>query len=207
MGRKRPGARGACGLYGVLIAGLLPAGCSSPPPKKTPEPAIDRTARIVQFYSRDPVLPKGEKTVLCYGVDNAKTVRLDPPVDRVWPAQSRCIEIAPTQNTTYTLTAAGEDGKEVSKTTELKIGAARPKLNEVSVNALEVKIGDPVMICYKAKNAVSVKVTPGREMSDVVQSPDHGCVVDHPGQTTRYTVTAVNRDGVTDEEHVTVKVK
>jgi hypothetical protein len=158
-----------------------------------------KTARITQFYAREPAVPKGEKTVLCYGVENAKTVRIEPPVDMVWPAISRCFDIAPSTATTYILTAEGEDKQSVSKSVTVQIGSAQPKIIEVVVNSLNVHAGEQVRICYKVKNAKSVKIEPG--------TPDHGCVVDKPKKTTTYTVTASNAEGATDTERVTVTVK
>ncbi|HXZ81295.1 MAG TPA: hypothetical protein VEG30_15305 [Terriglobales bacterium] len=64
---------------------------------------------ILNFYATPATVHRGEKAQLCYGVSNAKTVRIDPPVAAdVWPSISHCIEVAPTRDTSYTLTA--EDG-------------------------------------------------------------------------------------------------
>ncbi|HYL75452.1 MAG TPA: hypothetical protein VEU96_14665 [Bryobacteraceae bacterium] len=191
-----------------LILTALLFTCCTPQPKKKPVPAAaDKTARIMQFYARDATLPLGEKSLLCYSVDNTKTLRLTPPVDSVWPALTRCIDIAPTKETTYTLTAAGEDGKAVEQSVTVKVGAPRPKIIEVSVNSLNVHAGDHVSVCYQVKNAVSVRVVPGRDIHMNLVSTGHGCSVDTPRKTTTYTVTAVGADGTTDTEHVTVRVK
>jgi hypothetical protein len=70
--------------------------------------------RILQFYARDGVIAPGAHTVICYGVVNAKSVHIDPPVDGVSVSLNRCVEIAPRHNTQYTLTAEGNDGHVVS---------------------------------------------------------------------------------------------
>ena len=54
-------------------------------------------------------LNRGDHTELCYGVENAKTVKLDPPVEPIQPSYRHCIEISPKTTTTYTITA--DDGK------------------------------------------------------------------------------------------------
>lgn len=54
-------------------------------------------------------LRRGEKTQLCYGVENATTVKMDPPVEQLKPTYYHCLEISPAKTTTYTITAA--DGK------------------------------------------------------------------------------------------------
>src|SRR5437870_5809249 len=72
MGRSGPGARRSRSVLAVLIivAAILLPGCTSSPAgsKTKPEADSSKTASITQFYARDPQLPKGEKTVLCYGV-------------------------------------------------------------------------------------------------------------------------------------------
>jgi len=207
MGRGRTGANRPRILRGSLILAALLFTCCAPQPKKKDEPAADKTARIVQFYARDATLPLGEKSLLCYSVENTKTLHLTPPVDAVWPAQTRCIDIAPVKETTYKLTAAGEDGKPVEQSVTVKVGAPRPKIIEVSVNTLNVHAGDQVSVCYKVKNAASVKVAPGRALNMRVITTGYGCAADRPQKTTTYTVTAIGADGTTDTEHVTVRVK
>lgn len=69
---------------------------------------------IMQFYATPPVVMRGETVQLCYGVSNAKTVRLEPQSNAVWPSFSRCVDVAPTKDTTYTLTI--EDGAGHTKT-------------------------------------------------------------------------------------------
>lgn len=207
MGRRRSGANHPGILRASLILAVLSLARCAPQPKKKTEPAANRTARIMQFYARDATLPLGEKTLLCYSVDNTKTLRLTPPADSVWPAQTRCIDIAPVKETTYTLTATGEDGEPVEQSVTVKVGAPRPKIIEVSVNTLNVHPGGQVTVCYKVKNAWSVKVVPGRPINTGIISRGYGCAADRPQKTTTYTVTATGADGTTDTERVTVRVK
>ena len=65
--------------------------------------------KVVAFYANPPMIQAGGRGLLCYGVVNAKTVRMEPTVADVGPALSRCVEAKPAQTTTYTLIA--EDGK------------------------------------------------------------------------------------------------
>jgi len=64
-------------------------------------------------------LSPGETTQLCYGVLNAKTVKIDPPVAQLKPTYHHCFEVAPKKTTTYTVTA--EDGAGHSKSESLTI--------------------------------------------------------------------------------------
>lgn len=57
------------------------------------------------------ILKHGETTELCYGVVNAKTVKIDPPIEQLKPSYHHCFEIAPKTTTTYTITADNGAGK------------------------------------------------------------------------------------------------
>jgi len=208
MGRRRSGARHPRVVrLVVVLAALTLASCATRSEKKNSEQAGSKHARILQFYARDAVVPLGEKTMLCYGVESAKKVRLAPAVESIWPALTRCVEIAPSKETTYALTAEGADGQPVEQSVTVKIGAPVPRIIEVSVNAINVHPKEQVNICYQVKNAATVKVAPGRSLNTGVVAPGRGCAVDMPVKTTTYTVTAIGTDGKTDTEHVTVTVK
>jgi hypothetical protein len=75
--------------------------------------------RFSTFGADSGYLKRGETTELCYGVVNAKNVKLDPPVERIKPSYHHCLEIAPKKTTTYTLTA--DDGAGHSKSESLTI--------------------------------------------------------------------------------------
>ena len=176
------------------------ASCSRPEPQLSPQKTAP-PVRITQFYATAPQLARGEKGLLCYGVENAKTVWLSPPRRELSAALSRCVDVEPTENTTYTLTAEGDSGAAYKQVT-VTLGAAKAKIIEVRVSALDVKIGSPVSICYKVANAKSVKIEPHTAPS--ATSPT--CGIDNPKRTTTYTVTAIGAAGDQDQERVTVKV-
>jgi hypothetical protein len=74
---------------------------------------------ILNFYAVPGVIRPGDSAQLCYGVSNAKTVRLEPQTSEVWPSQARCVDVAPKKDTTYTLTA--EDGHGNTRTSSLTV--------------------------------------------------------------------------------------
>lgn len=76
---------------------------------------------ILQFYAAPGVIRRGESALLCYGVSNTKSVKIEPPVGRVWPAQSRCVEVSPARDTAYTLIAEDAAGNSKSKTVTVKV--------------------------------------------------------------------------------------
>ena len=70
--------------------------------------------KILAFYANPGIVRHGGQTTLCYGVSNAKTVQIEPYVDRVWPALNRCMTVSPAKETRYTLTASDPHGKSVT---------------------------------------------------------------------------------------------
>jgi len=75
---------------------------------------------ILQFYATPGAIRRGETAQVCYGVSNAKAARIEPrPASGVWPSLSRCVEVAPTKDTTYTLTI--DDGKGSTKTAMVEV--------------------------------------------------------------------------------------
>jgi hypothetical protein len=192
-----------------LIPGaLLLAGCSGSD-KPTPAPAAAAPAppdpvKITQFYATVPNLSRGEKELICYGVENGKTVFLSPPKQELSAALSRCVEVTPTATTTYTLTAEGAAGPPATRELTVTVGPARVKIIDVTVSALTVKPGDLVSLCFHARNATSVEISP---LHFRARNPNEGCATDTPRQTTNYVVSATGAAGSKDQEHVTVTVK
>lgn len=66
--------------------------------------------RILNFYASVGAVTIGEKALLCYGVENARSVRISPTIQGVFPSPNRCLEIIPERTTHYTILAEGYDG-------------------------------------------------------------------------------------------------
>jgi hypothetical protein len=76
--------------------------------------------KIVSFYAMPGTVHRGDSVDMCYGVSNAKSVKLDPPeVASMFPSLNRCVKVAPKKTTIYTFTA--DDGKGNTKTAQLTI--------------------------------------------------------------------------------------
>jgi hypothetical protein len=76
---------------------------------------------ILGFYAAPASIRRGAKAKLCYGGSNSKTVRIEPPVDNVWPSFSRCVEVAPESDTVYRLIAEDAGGHRDIATTVVKV--------------------------------------------------------------------------------------
>ena len=189
------------------VTALFLAGCSGPagsqPRQNAPTPAA-APAKITQFYAQPAHPHKGEKTLLCYGVEDATEVRIDPPVEKLWPALSRCFDVPSEKTVTYTLTASGAGG---SARQSLAVAVAPPAAHiiEVSINKLDFAPGETVTVCYKAKSAKNVSIRPGTWIEP--HTLENGCISDRLQQNTTYVVTATGAGGDTDVERVTARVK
>ena len=76
---------------------------------------------IQTFYASPGEIRRGESVQLCYGVANAKTVKLEPQSNPVWPSYSRCVNDSPAKTTTYTLTIADAAGNTKSQSLTVQV--------------------------------------------------------------------------------------
>jgi len=93
----------------------------APPVERDPMAAYGNRVKILHFYTSTPEIQRGAKALLCYGVVNAASVRLDPSSESVWPAMSRCFEANPAATTRYTLTAVAADKVTASESLEVVV--------------------------------------------------------------------------------------
>jgi len=76
---------------------------------------------ILSFYASPAAIQRGESAQLCYGVANAKTVKLEPQSQPVWPSVAHCVEVTPSTSTTYKLTIEDAAGKTQSQDVDVKV--------------------------------------------------------------------------------------
>jgi hypothetical protein len=76
---------------------------------------------ILGFYADPASIRAGETAELCYSVSNAKSVKIEPRSEPVWPAFSRCVHVSPRKTTTYTFTAEDAAGQTKSATVKLEV--------------------------------------------------------------------------------------
>jgi hypothetical protein len=80
--------------------------------------------KILRFYASRGLVITGETAELCYGVENAKSVRISPPIAGVYPSPKHCIEVVPEHTTHYTILAEGFDGKVAMQSLTLPVQSA-----------------------------------------------------------------------------------
>ena len=187
----------------VAVSALLFAGCTrAPKTEAKAATAAPAAAKITQFYATTPTLPRGENGLLCYGVENARSVWLSPPRTELVPALAHCEEVSPTTTTKYTLTAEGAAGPAATSEVTITVGAPRVKIQEVQFTTLNLRRGEVLGICYVVQNAQKVEIAPIGYRGGSGKS----CTTDHPPRTTTYIITAIGPGGDRDKEQATVQV-
>jgi hypothetical protein len=193
----------------VTLFACILAACGSAD-RKSPgsAPTAATEPKITQFYARNPAISTGETALICYGVENAKSVWIEPggggSRQELSPALSRCVEMQPTGRTTYTLTAEGTDGKQVKQDVTIGVGPPKVKILNVNVSSVEVSPGDTVTVCYTTANAQAVTIDPPGYKGGAAAK---GCATHRPARTTTYKIAASGAAGDRDEESVTVRVR
>jgi len=200
----------------LMAVAILLASCSDQraPEKAAPEapkplPARVAPAKILHFYGSPISVGAGGNVTICYGVESARSVRIEPPVAELRPLYNKCVQAAPTRTTTYRLIAEGADGKTVTEsfTVEVKGGGRgdrAPSLISIfTAQPEQVAKGQPVTLCYIAPDAAELAIEP------MVRSiePGRRCFGLVPEKTTTYTLTATGENGTKERRRVTVTVK
>ncbi|HWR51532.1 MAG TPA: hypothetical protein VN428_10520 [Bryobacteraceae bacterium] len=198
-------------LFLVVAAAAVLTGCSQQPAPKTAA-APPPPAKINHFYAGASAVERGEPVSLCYSVENAAAVRIEPPVEGVSPSPNRCVQAKPSADAEYKLIAAGRDGKEVSQVVQVKVvarsaasrqAAGGGLIGAFAATATQVGPGQPVTICFDATQAQSVRMDPAPQ---AMPSGRKGCVSLRPERTTTYKLTAEG-GGRTDTRQVTITVQ
>jgi hypothetical protein len=168
-------------------------------------PAPDNGAvKIVQFYARAAEIVDGERNLICYGVRNARALRLEPAVENVAPSLVRCFWVEPRQDTTYRLVAQGFDGKQDEAAFEVKVRPAPPVFRLMAVSDKAIPRGEVVTVCYGVEHATAVRLDPiGWKLPPVAKN----CIRFYPKQTLDYTLVASGAAGLEEREKFRVAVK
>lgn len=201
---------GALALAVAYLAWTLFVRDQSPPPRPSrPQRSAPPTApaggpvKILQFYGYPGEVAPGERVSICYGVANARSVRLEPPLEPIQPHWNRCLVATPSQTTTYTLTAVGEDGAETSVSFTIQVRQPPPKILFVELSSRQIRLGEPLTVCYGVQHATSLRLEP---LGLDLKPAESDCVRVHPPRTLTYTLTARGAGGRADRERFTVEV-
>ena len=194
----------------ILLLAVAAIGCTrtpTPPAKK--EIAIP-PPKILQFYGSAGETVAGAPVTICYGVENARAVRLEPAVEKLTPSFNRCFQVTPDRRTTYTLTAEGADGRTVSESFTVSVSGRPAAVSNAQMirffatSSAEIGAGQTSTLCYGVAGAKSVKVEPQVQQ---LKLSDRSCFLVKPAQTTTYKLTATSPGGRVEFAELTVTVK
>ena len=168
--------------------------------------------KILQFYASPGTVAPGEPVSLCYGVENAHSVRLEPSIEEIRPSPNRCFQIMPKQDSKYSLIAEGFDGKQVSESLTVQVRGERKAGTAASgglitmflTSATEVAAGQSVTVCYGVRDAQSARIEP--EVGSVPPR-EKNCIVVRPSRTTTYKLMATGQGEKTDGQELTITVR
>ena len=199
---------GLCLLWLMILPvslGRFPPWEAEAPPPAVPEPSTGPgDVRIAQFYTTSVRISRGDSALICYSVRHARAVRLDPPVDQIWPSVHHCLSVEPDRSTTYTLWATGDDGREASQTCRVEVGPAQPRFLLLATSNKQLSRGGQLALCYGVQNAVSVRLDPpGTPLPPSAKT----CIQFRPPASAQYTLTATSAEGLTAQEKFNVKVQ
>ena len=161
--------------------------------------------KVLQFYASPAQIFEGEQTLLCYGVEDAVSVRIEPEVEKLRPALSRCIGVSPKQDTTYKLIAQGPGREQASRSVRIVVKPVPrpdPAIRSFTSNAAAAKPGDTVTLCFFVENSDSVRLEPSKQY---LGHASLGCFAVAQETTTTYTLVAEGA-GKTARKQVTVRV-
>lgn len=77
--------------------------------------------KILDFYATPGAIRRGQRATICYGVNAADHVRIDPPVEELHPAVSHCLQVAPLRDTDYKLVAEDRAGHTATESLSIKV--------------------------------------------------------------------------------------
>jgi hypothetical protein len=77
--------------------------------------------KILNFYGPS-TIRRGEHGTICYGVSGAKSVRIEPPVEKLQPAVAHCLQVSPSVTTEYKLVAGDGTGHTATKELTIQVG-------------------------------------------------------------------------------------
>ena len=84
--------------------------------KQTAPERKEQRHLITMFLASEPKVGKGQPVTLCYGIEGAETVKIDPPIAELEPT-SRCFSTRITKTTTFTITATAGSRREERQVT------------------------------------------------------------------------------------------
>jgi hypothetical protein len=147
--------------------------------------------KVERFSATPNPISAGQRSIIAWNVPDATSVSITPGVgSNLNPAGTATV--SPVQTTTYTLTATGPGGQQVTQSLTITVGASRPAVVRFEAAPSTITAGQSSTLSWTTTGASSVSISGvGSNL------PVNGSQSVSPTQTTTYTLTATGADGKT----------
>ena len=199
----------------VLQSGLATATTDVETTAAQPRRLTAEQPHVLRFTAFPDVIARGESLGLCYDVANGTRVRIDPDVGEVSGRQNDCVRTAPSETTTYVLTAESKDGQSVRQAVLVRVGLAGAVPRTSAADRATILIftprpgsiatGAPTALCYAVNGASHARIEPG--IGEVTPANTLTCLRVAPRRTTTYELVAYGRDGYRAKQQLVIFVK
>ncbi|MEN8693629.1 MAG: LamG domain-containing protein, partial [Akkermansiaceae bacterium] len=154
-------------------------------------PVVPGQPVINSYEASELVVFLGQTTTLLWDINGADSVEIDQGIGVVAnPAGS--VDVTPIASTTYTLTAANENGSTDAQVTITVI--PDPVVSAFTASPGLIYTGETVTLTWEVDNFSTIEINPGGRL--ITESS--GSVEVIPTETTTYTLTATNDNGTTE---------
>jgi len=158
--------------------------------------------QIVVFVATPQNIDPGSSTKLCWQVNNATSISIQPGVGSNLNAND-CATVTPTATTTYTLTATNATGQ-IQANATVNVGTVKI-LSFTATPAFIASRGDPTTLAWTTQNATSIVLISSELGPQTL--PVNGSLVVRPTTDTTYTLTAYGPGGQTVSVSISVLIR
>ena len=143
--------------------------------------------RVVNFSATPSQITAGQHSIVSWNVPGATSVSISPTIGSVNP--SGTATVTPLQTTSYTLTATGPGGQQISQSLTITVGASTPSVIRFTAAPSTIAAGQSSTLSWATTGVTSVTISGvGGNL------PANGSQTVSPTQTTTYTLTATGAD-------------
>lgn len=198
------------GTYTFTLTVTGQEGAETPQVTATAEVTVDDPPppAIVAFGASPAAVPAGDAATLSWEVTGADTLALADAAGNAvdvsgLPVDAGSVDVSPTADTTYVLTATGRGGTETAEVTVTVLPL--PTVDSFEADQALYTAGDDAVLSWATTDATSVAIVDDAGTPVVEGGDPTGTVTVNPAVTTTYTLTATGDGGATTAD-LTVSV-
>jgi hypothetical protein len=178
----------------LLAFTVFNSGCSSGSSTNSTAPATTNQSTAntalpqISFTFTPSEITVGQTTTLKWSVTNATSVTIDQGIGKVAASGSKVI--APTTNSTFTLTAIAANHSFTSRATITVLPSGLPYINSFTATPKVISRGQSTVLQWDVGGANSIYIDQG-----ILNVAESDSLIVAPAATTTYTLTATNNAG------------